>query len=315
MATNHPSPSELLVSGTIINGFVKTSIDFQIAAGSALHQSLEQIDPAGWYPLSLLVELQQIVTNNFQTKEPILEKIGRSMMNSWYHHGPGRELIRTGVDFLRYQCGSEGYRSVVRGSDDEVGQFTLSCIDEQAGTAEVRSTTPFNKDMERGIIIGGMSVTGDLDYIEVDNGHDASYFQIRFHARKGLPGDDILEQFLRGERADAPRTLVENLWYRARGLAVELEREKRYFLASQENSQELIARLRDALAKVKTLSGMLPICSSCKKIRDDKGYWDQIEHYISNHSEAEFSHAICPDCARTLYPSYYDRLKGKQEDV
>jgi len=311
-----PSPSpNLLVSGSIIDGFVKTSIDLQISTGSALSRSLARIDPDGWYPLSLLVELQEIVTSSFQTKEPILEKIGRSMMHSWYHQGPGSGLVRTGMDFLRYQSGSEGYRSVVRGGDHDVGQFMLSDIDEQAGTALVRSTTPFDKDMERGIIIGGMSVTGDLDYIEVDNSRDASCFRIRFHARKELPPESILEQFLRGERPDAPRSLIEGLWYRAKGLELELEREKRYFLASQENSRELIARLRDAFAEVKTLSGMLPICSNCKKIRDDKGYWDQIEHYISSHSEAEFSHAICPDCVRKLYPNYYDKLREKKEDA
>ena len=58
--------------------------------------------------------------------------------------------------------------------------------------------------------------------------------------------------------------------------------------------QEL-AELTDALTNVKTLSGLLPICSSCKKIRDDRGYWNQIETYIKTHSEADFTHGICPD--------------------
>lgn len=66
----------------------------------------------------------------------------------------------------------------------------------------------------------------------------------------------------------------------------------------------LIVELKDALDKVKTLSGLLPICSSCKKIRDDKGYWNQIENYIRSHSNAIFSHGICPDCARKLYPGF-----------
>lgn len=57
-----------------------------------------------------------------------------------------------------------------------------------------------------------------------------------------------------------------------------------------------------ALADVKVLSGLLPVCASCKRIRDDEGYWKQIESYIRDHSEAEFSHGICPDCARKLYP-------------
>lgn len=62
--------------------------------------------------------------------------------------------------------------------------------------------------------------------------------------------------------------------------------------------------LRAALAKVKLLSGFIPICANCKKIRDDKGFWSQIETYIRDHSEAEFSHGICPECMRELYPGY-----------
>jgi hypothetical protein len=65
-----------------------------------------------------------------------------------------------------------------------------------------------------------------------------------------------------------------------------------------ERRESLIAELQDALAKVKQLSGMLPICASCKKIRDDKGYWNQIESYITAHSEVLFSHGLCPECAR-----------------
>ena len=63
-------------------------------------------------------------------------------------------------------------------------------------------------------------------------------------------------------------------------------------------------RLSEALQEVKTLSGLLPICASCKNIRDDSGYWNQIEKYIQDHSEAKFSHGICPDCAKKLYPGY-----------
>lgn len=69
--------------------------------------------------------------------------------------------------------------------------------------------------------------------------------------------------------------------------------------------KQLVQQLQAALAQVKQLSGLLPICASCKKIRDDKGSWHQIETYIHSHSEAEFSHGICEECARKLYPDYY----------
>lgn len=65
-----------------------------------------------------------------------------------------------------------------------------------------------------------------------------------------------------------------------------------------------IDQLNTALREIKTLRGIIPICSSCKKIRDDKENWNQIEMYIKEHSEADFSHGICPECAEKLYPEY-----------
>lgn len=70
----------------------------------------------------------------------------------------------------------------------------------------------------------------------------------------------------------------------------------------QEERERLISELQRTLSEVKTLRGFLPICSHCKKIRDDKGYWNQIESYIHKHSDAEFSHGICPECAKKYYP-------------
>lgn len=87
-----------------------------------------------------------------------------------------------------------------------------------------------------------------------------------------------------------------------RGIDRDLTERKR-MEAKQEN---LIDELNAALNNVKKLSGMLPICANCKNIRDDKGYWTRIESYIRDHSEATFSHGICPDCAKQLYPGILD---------
>ena len=82
---------------------------------------------------------------------------------------------------------------------------------------------------------------------------------------------------------------------------------------TEEEKHNLIIDLQKALSEVKKLSGFLPICASCKKIRDDQGYWSQIEEYISEHSEAQFSHGICPDCIRKLYPEIADEMFGHSE--
>lgn len=82
----------------------------------------------------------------------------------------------------------------------------------------------------------------------------------------------------------------------------------------EEEREKLLVELQGALANIKTLSGLLPICASCKKIRDDGGYWSQIESYISAHSHAEFSHGICPECAKQLYPEHYHKMFPEFEE-
>lgn len=72
--------------------------------------------------------------------------------------------------------------------------------------------------------------------------------------------------------------------------------------------RKLLAQLEYSMKEIRQLRGFLPICANCKKIRDDKGYWTQVEVYISNHSNTEFSHGICPDCAQKLYPDVYPKI-------
>jgi len=74
---------------------------------------------------------------------------------------------------------------------------------------------------------------------------------------------------------------------------------------AEEEKERLIVELQEALANVKTLTGLLPICASCKKIRNDDGYWTRVETYLSQHSDAKFSHGICPDCGKELYGDLY----------
>ena len=82
-------------------------------------------------------------------------------------------------------------------------------------------------------------------------------------------------------------------------------------MEAAEEREKLVVELQEALSKVKQLSGLLPICASCKKIRDDQGYWNQIEEYIRHHSEADFSHGLCPPCIEKLYPDYV-KIKSKR---
>jgi PleD family two-component response regulator len=71
---------------------------------------------------------------------------------------------------------------------------------------------------------------------------------------------------------------------------------------------ERVRELEEAMAQIKTLRGLLPICANCKKVRDDQGYWQEVDLYISTHADVDVSHGICPDCFRALYPDYADIL-------
>lgn len=68
------------------------------------------------------------------------------------------------------------------------------------------------------------------------------------------------------------------------------------------------SRLEEALEKIKTLKGLIPLCSSCKKVRDDNGFWKQVEAYIETHSDAKITHSLCPDCLQNLYPDYWQKI-------
>jgi PAS domain S-box-containing protein len=77
---------------------------------------------------------------------------------------------------------------------------------------------------------------------------------------------------------------------------------------AEADRESAIKKLEKALSEIKTLRGILPLCSFCKKIRDDKGYWEQVDVYINKHSEADISHSICPECLKNHYPDWYEKV-------
>lgn len=98
----------------------------------------------------------------------------------------------------------------------------------------------------------------------------------------------------------------------AKAVTLEEERKLAQEKLSRSNAelQEKNREIKKALSEVKTLSGLLPICASCKKIRDDKGYWNKLEAYIYEHTDIQLSHGICPDCAKKLYPQIHGKKTG-----
>lgn len=115
-------------------------------------------------------------------------------------------------------------------------------------------------------------------------------------------GDEDQETALQALRVGAQDYLVKgkadtNLLMRALRYACERKR-------LEAEREHLIGQLQDALATVKQLTGLLPICASCKRIRDEQGTWETVEEYIREHTDADFSHGICPECLKKLYPEF-----------
>jgi DNA repair exonuclease SbcCD ATPase subunit len=94
-------------------------------------------------------------------------------------------------------------------------------------------------------------------------------------------------------------------------LSRDLTKKQKELEMAYQAQEKLVAELNEALAKVKTLKGLLPLCSRCKKIRDDRGYWGSLETYISTHTDADFTHGLCPDCIREQFPEEAEEIIGE----
>ncbi len=168
------------VLGNMIQGYASACKNLRLIAGERALKLTEDIDYNKWYPLERWQELGMIIEAEYENPGPIMEMVGIEVMQGWYNHGPGKEVIHNCIDFLKYQTGSNGYKSVVKGDSSIVGDFKLVFCDEEKHQAKVESTTPFNRDMERGILIGGMKVPGQDSYVSVDNSENPDIFLITF---------------------------------------------------------------------------------------------------------------------------------------
>ena len=174
-----PRP-DMMVHGALMVGYAQACKNLNIVAGQRAMQFIDNLDMNAWYPLARWQELESIVVRSYKNFDPILVKVGIEMMTGWYHYGPGKGLIKNGPDFIHFQTGSGGFSSVVRGPKEQVGAFELQSFDAGRGKAVIHSTTPFNRKMECGVLIGGILAPGDVDYVDVTN-EDPNYLVVELH--------------------------------------------------------------------------------------------------------------------------------------
>jgi CheY-like chemotaxis protein len=177
------------------------------------------------------------------------------------------------------------------------------CALVSSGEQAIEKTEKLRPD----VVLMDIMLKGKMDGIETAN-HIKLNYNIPIIYITAYADDKILEKAMITEPFGY---LIKPFKDQELRLNIEMALYKHSIEIEKEN---LIIELRTALDKLKTLSGLLPICSKCKKIRNDKGYWEQIETYISHHSEAEFTHGMCHECMEESYAKqdWYRKMKSKK---
>jgi PAS domain S-box-containing protein len=188
-------------------------------------------------------------------------------------------IITADKDGIIVFCNAAAQKLFGYSEDELVGKFVSILMPERFREAHERGMARVSATGQSNLIDGTIELFGLT--------HKAREFPVELSLSSWKSGDDIFYT----------------------GIIRDISERKQH----EKERDGLIDRLQKSLNKVRKLSGLLPICASCKKIRDDKGYWNQIEGYIRDHSEAEFSHGICPECSKKLYPEYHRALLKKTE--
>ena len=206
------------------------------------------------------------------------------------------ESIRRSLTLI---FGKKGYKTETAGTGREALEkaqgksFGLALLDIKLPDVEgVELIAPL-KAMHPDMVVIMITAYASLETaVQALNGGASAY------VTKPLNMDEVIANVR--ETLEKQRLVMEN-----RRLLQMVQQQLAELRQAEEVREKLIRELQNALAEIKTLRGILPICSSCKKIRDDEGYWHQVEVYIRDHSEVEFSYGICPECAKRLYPEIF----------
>ncbi len=261
------------------------------------------------------------LTENFEQHKKDLQRLGRMVFESRHRTKDGRIIpveISTNAFFYNdefFACAfdrditerkrvekalkqsEEQYRTLVNGIQDAVFRTDLD------GTLVFASPSAAK-------ILGCSSAEEMLGLVSADIYYDPEEAELHKQMIKERGKLTQYEATLkRRDNGDPVSVLASSQIYRNKdgeiagfeGIYSDITERKRAEMALEEERR----RLQQALREVRTLQGILPICVKCKKIRDDGGFWNQVEKYVTEHSDAEFSHGICPDCAKELYPEFY----------
>lgn len=216
--------------------------------------------------------------------------LGLTPMSRWWYALPGSVLA--GVAVFYYGHDSPGLRTLIVSIALSVTHFAIAFL---ILRRPVRPTSLFYGVIGSMLALGGAIILGRGMW---------SLYESQYHLFWDSPVQLIFFVSV------VVLQLGENLAF----IMLNSERLENELHEAEAVLKVTVEKLQQALAEIKTLSGFVPICSSCKKIRDDQGYWQAVEEFIQERSQAKFSHGICPDCMRKLYPGIAEEILKTRHD-
>jgi hypothetical protein len=176
----HGLPPEPQVRGVVFLAFTEALYNLHLLADEDMQRFIQDVHYNGWYPFAKQKQVFDLIEERYPLSGPIMEKVGMGFINTIYSFQEWRHLFDTGVGFLKTNEASKLYYNFVQGHPQDIGSFMLIDLHATEGKAVLHSTTPFSKDLERGILLRGLQLTRSFDYIDVDNSQDERIYHIEF---------------------------------------------------------------------------------------------------------------------------------------
>jgi len=266
------------IAGSFLLGLVTSFHDMNILPPNILPFDIENLDPTAWYPYDYLIDTIKVIEDTIPQSDGVLFRAGVNFLHIWYHHGPGKELIFSGLDWLYANQESGGYNTVVRGgSPKEIGWCKILEMNEDAGLVVYENVMPIMGEYLKGIFYGGCLLFNDMAYVTVDSEtkhyEDNPLFRrtlltVRFRKKLQDNLHEKIDRLQLGSKIDLTSEEMENLIWQYKGLQYHYSCSEKYntdvvkilssaFAESRKIAEDLIVAKKQAEEATKSKSDFL----------------------------------------------------------
>lgn len=265
------NPNMAEVHGLMLRGLVDAFAKV-LAIGPDTEKRFGDFQADQWYDMGCFFDQLNSLTQGRDLSPSHLVQAGKSFMEHWYFNGGGRDIVKTGLEYLEFQAHSQGYLQVVRGDEDEIGYVELVELDVEKGFAIIESLNPFPGDFERGIFTAGLTLPGDMAWVKVTTQSELrgtltfKHSTIRFYQLEKDLSNEIEQRLesLSPELSETiPSHLLAELAWKYRGLQEYYRHEHQYWLATNKMLEfawkelSIVAEKLENLATTDELTGLM----------------------------------------------------------